>query len=125
MQIQKNKENECEEKVTDYKGETLEREKKKKDKKTDRKRGVGGLADVLASSGEVHGVLGIIVDLNCLGQCLGVPAITLTGHVTAFSAARQRKAGFIGNYSHHRNAGNGGCRDKNRNQDLCSGASEV
>lgn len=55
---------------------------------------MGGLADVLASSGEVHGVLGIIVDLNCLGQCLGVPAITLTRHVTAFSAARQRKAGF-------------------------------
>lgn len=40
---------------------------------------------MLASSGEVHGVLGIIVDLNCLGQRLGVPAITLARHVAAFS----------------------------------------
>lgn len=49
---------------------------------------------MLASSGEVHGVLGIIVDLNCLGQRLGVPAITLARHVAAFSTARQRKTGF-------------------------------
>lgn len=49
---------------------------------------------MLASSGEVHGVLGIIVDLNCLGQCLGVPAVTLARHVAAFSAVRQRKTRF-------------------------------
>lgn len=49
---------------------------------------------MLASSGEVHGVLGIIVDLNCLGQRLGVPAVTLARHVAPFSTARQRKAGF-------------------------------
>ncbi len=61
-----------------------------RDKKTERE-SAGGLADVLASSGEVHGVLGIIVDLNCLGQRLGVPAVTLTRHMAAFSTARQRK----------------------------------
>lgn len=37
----------------------------------------GGLLDVLAGSSEVHGVLGVIVDLNCLGQRLGVPTVTL------------------------------------------------
>lgn len=35
----------------------------------------GGLAD--RSSGKVHGVLGVIVDLDRLCQRLGVPAITL------------------------------------------------
>lgn len=49
---------------------------------------------MLASSGEVHGVLGIIVDLNCLGQRLGVPAVTLARHVAAFSTVGQRGAGF-------------------------------
>lgn len=87
-------ENECEEKETDYKErdwQMRERERKKRQKE---RGAAGGLADVLASSGEVHGVLGIIVDLNRLGQCLGVPAVTLARHVAAFSAARQRKAGF-------------------------------
>lgn len=39
-------------------------------------------------------MLGIIVDLDCLGQRLGVSAVTLTRHMTAFSAARHRKGGF-------------------------------
>lgn len=45
-----------------------------------------------ASSGKVHGVLGIIVDLNCLCQCLGVSAITLAWDVAAFGAARQNSS---------------------------------
>lgn len=49
---------------------------------------------MLASSGEVHGVLGIIVDLNCLGQRLGVPTVTLARHMAAFSTERQRETGF-------------------------------
>lgn len=64
-----------------------------KDKKTveEEKESAGGPADVLFSSGEVHGVLGIIVDLNCLGQRLGVPPVTLARHVASFSTARCRK----------------------------------
>ena len=49
---------------------------------------------MLASSGEVHGVLGIIMDLNCLGQRLGVPAVTLARYMAAFSTVRHREAGF-------------------------------
>lgn len=44
---------------------------------------------MLTSSGEVHGVLGVIVDLNRLGQSLGVTAVALARHVAAFSTARQ------------------------------------
>lgn len=47
------------------------------------------MADVLTSSGEVHGVLSVIVDLNGLGESLGVTAIALARHVAAFSTARQ------------------------------------
>lgn len=47
---------------------------------------------MLASSGEVHGVLGVIVDLDRLGQRLRVPAVTLARHVAPFSAVRQREA---------------------------------
>lgn len=54
---------------------------------------------MLAGSGKVHGVLGVIVDLNRLGQCLRVPAITLTRHMAALGTARQGQEGVI---SHHR-----------------------
>lgn len=49
---------------------------------------------MLTSSGEVHGVLGVIVDLNGLGQRLGVPAVTLARHVAAFSTAKQIETGL-------------------------------
>lgn len=61
----------------------------KKKNTTQERESARGLADVLPSSGEVHGVLGVIVDLNRLGQRLRVPAITLARHVAAFSTARQ------------------------------------
>lgn len=53
-----------------------------------------GLAAALAGSGEVHGVLGVIVDLNRLGQSLRVPAVALTRHVAALGAAGQRGREF-------------------------------
>lgn len=46
---------------------------------------------MLTSSGEVHGVLSIIVDLNRLGQSLGVTAVALARHVAAFSTATQKR----------------------------------
>lgn len=79
----------------------LANEEENKDRKEEEP--AGGLADVLAGSGKVHGVLGVIVDLNRLGQCLGVPAITLTWHMAALGAARQGQEGVI---SHHRKATN-------------------
>ena len=41
-----------------------------------------------SSSGEVHGPQGVVVNLNCFGQCLGVPTVTLTGHMAALSTVR-------------------------------------
>lgn len=75
----------------------LANEEENKDRKEEEP--AGGLTDVLAGSGEVHGVLGVIVDLNRLGQGLGVPAITLTRHMAAFGTARQGQEGVI---SRHR-----------------------
>lgn len=58
------------------------------------RRQVGGLAAALARSGEVHGVLGVIVDLDRLGQSLRVPAVALTRHVAALGAAGRRQREF-------------------------------
>ena len=38
-------------------------------------------------SGEVHGPQGVVVDLNSFGQRLGVPTVTLTGHMAALTTA--------------------------------------
>lgn len=54
-------------------------------------RSEGGVADLLGISGEVHGVLGVIVDLNGLGQSLGVPTVTLARHMAALGAEREEK----------------------------------
>lgn len=51
------------------------------------------------SLGEVHGVLGVIVDLDGLGQRLRVPAVTLTRHVAALSAATTGRAQVRGKYT--------------------------
>lgn len=81
---------------------------------------VGGLADALASSGEVHGVLGIIVDLDCLGQCLGVPAITLSRHVAAFRTGKQRREGFRVQLAQQKKRHKTGAE----NQTLCAGTQD-
>lgn len=44
-------------------------------------------------SGEVHGPQGVVVDLNRLGQRLGVPAVALTGHMAALSTEGRRQRG--------------------------------
>lgn len=41
------------------------------------------------SSGEVHGVLRVVVDLNRLRQSLRVAAVALTRHVAALGAGRK------------------------------------
>lgn len=82
---------ECEETRSYTERQRLANEEENKDRKEEEP--AGGLADVLAGSGEVHGVLGVIVDLNRLGQCLGVPAITLTRHMAALGAVRQGQEG--------------------------------
>lgn len=48
--------------------------------------GIDG-GDAWCSSGEVHGPQGVMVNLNSFSQCLGVPTITLTRHMTALSTA--------------------------------------
>lgn len=48
------------------------------------KGGHGG--DSRCSSGEVHGPQGVVVNLNGFGQRLGVPTVTLPGHMAALSA---------------------------------------
>lgn len=67
-------------------GRAVQRDKRKEEE--------FGLAAALAGSGEVHGVLGVIVDLNRLGQSLRVPAVALTRHVAALGAAGQRGTEF-------------------------------
>lgn len=53
---------------------------------------LGGLeAGPGASSGEVHGPQGVVVDLHSLGQSLGVPAVALPRDVAALSAAEDRE----------------------------------
>lgn len=42
--------------------------------------------DDTCSSGKVHGSQGVVVNLNSLGQRLGVPAVALAGHMAAFAA---------------------------------------
>lgn len=44
------------------------------------------MIDVLASLSEIHGVLGVVVDLDRLRQRLGVPAVTLARHMAALGA---------------------------------------
>lgn len=44
------------------------------------------------SSGKVHGPQGVVVNLNCLGQRLRIPTVTLTGHMAALSTAERRGA---------------------------------
>lgn len=51
--------------------------------------------DSWCSSGEVHGPQGVVVNLNSFSQSLGVPTITLTRHMAAFSAAEWRRSGMI------------------------------
>lgn len=47
------------------------------------------------SSGKVHGPQGVVVNLNCLGQRLRIPTVTLTRHMAALSTAERRGAVMI------------------------------
>lgn len=47
------------------------------------RRGGGGGVGEASGSGKVHGPQGVVVNLNSFGQCLGVPAVALTGHMAA------------------------------------------
>lgn len=42
------------------------------------------------SSGKIHGPQSVMVNLNCFGQRLGVPAITLTRHMAALGTVEKR-----------------------------------
>lgn len=43
------------------------------------------------SSGKIHGPQSVMVNLNCFGQRLGVPAITLTRHMAALGTVERRR----------------------------------
>lgn len=59
-------------------GERVAKKKKKqREKESKREKGNPQVDWLFASLSEVHGVLGVIVDLDCLGQRLRVPAVTL------------------------------------------------
>lgn len=42
-------------------------------------------------SGEVHGPQSVVMNLNSLSQRLGIPTVTLTGHMAALSTAERRE----------------------------------
>lgn len=46
-------------------------------------------------SGKVHGPQGVVMNLNSFSQSLGVPAITLAGHVAALSTAETTETSAV------------------------------